>query len=61
MSETEVPRVHIYRNWKPLCGFSELDPAYWPQGHRWVPDNSKYLATCDTCKTEAEKNPLRPN
>lgn len=28
--------VHILHHGYPLCGFTEVLPGDWPEGHRWI-------------------------
>jgi hypothetical protein len=44
-----APAVHLLRAGLPICGFSRVVPADWPDGHTWTgyPDE----VTCPQCKT----------
>jgi hypothetical protein len=60
--------IHLLHEGFPLCGFSELLPRDWPDGHRWVGLDALgpgvreegYAPTCEACKRVAADRNFKP-
>ncbi len=54
----DPPVIHILKHGYALCGFSNLVPALWPKGHKWVgwglhhEHDIEKNATCPPCIEE---------
>jgi len=56
----EARAVHVLRQGRALCGFSDRVPLYWPEGHFWVAPEDRALVTCQGCASVLSKDEVQP-